>query len=117
MCLNNQAKQLVQKPNLCFRPYSNKFYKHHEKGTYHCKICGQALFLSKTKYEAGTGWPSFYDVIQKESVVYRPDASGGKSMKSSHSIGALGWPYGDLDFSLETYQVRTQFEDFIEGVP
>jgi len=58
------------------RPYSNKFYKHHEKGTYHCKICGQALFLSKTKYEAGTGWPSFYDVIQKESVVYRPDASG-----------------------------------------
>jgi len=58
------------------RPYSNKFYKHHEKGTYHCKICGQALFQSKTKYEAGTGWPSFYDVIQKESVVYRPDASG-----------------------------------------
>jgi len=58
------------------RPYSNKFYKHHEKGTYHCKICGQGLFQSKTKYEAGTGWPSFYDVIQKESVVYRPDASG-----------------------------------------
>lgn len=58
------------------RPYSNKFYKHREKGTYHCKVCGQALFQSKTKYEAGTGWPSFYDVIDKQSVVYRPDASG-----------------------------------------
>ena len=60
-----------------FRPYSNKYYKHHERGTYRCKICGQDLFLSKTKYEAGTGWPSFFDVIDKQSVVYRPDASGG----------------------------------------
>jgi len=58
------------------RPYSNKYYKHHERGTYRCKICGQDLFLSKTKYEAGTGWPSFFDVIDKQSVVYRPDASG-----------------------------------------
>jgi len=58
------------------RPYSNKFYKHREKGTYNCKVCGRVLFLSKTKYEAGTGWPSFYDVIDKEAVVYRPDASG-----------------------------------------
>jgi len=58
------------------RPYSNKFYKHREKGTYNCKVCGRVLFLSKTKYEAGTGWPSFYDVSDKEAVVYRPDASG-----------------------------------------
>ena len=60
------------------RPYSNKFYKHREKGAYNCKVCGQPLFQSKTKYEAGTGWPSFYDVIDKEAVVYRPDASGGE---------------------------------------
>ena len=64
---------------ITFRPYSNKFYKHREKGTYNCKVCGRVLFLSKTKYEAGTGWPSFYDVIDKEAVVYRPDASGGRS--------------------------------------
>jgi len=58
------------------RPYSNKFYKHREKGTYNCKICGKPLFMSSTKYEAGTGWPSFYDVVDKQSVTYKTDASG-----------------------------------------
>ena len=57
------------------KPHTNEFYKHREKGIYGCKICGIELFLSKTKYESGSGWPSFYDVIDKERIVTKQDAS------------------------------------------
>ena len=57
------------------KPYNNEFYKHREKGIYGCKVCGIELFLSKTKYESGSGWPSFYDVIDKSRINTRPDAS------------------------------------------
>ena len=39
------------------RPYTNKFYKHRDKGSYVCKICSEKLFLSSTKYDSGSGWP------------------------------------------------------------
>lgn len=58
------------------RPYTNKYYKHNAKGKYLCKICEEEIFSSSTKYDSGSGWPSFYDVIGKDKVVYRQDASG-----------------------------------------
>ena len=58
------------------RPYTNKFYKHRDKGSYVCKICSEKLFLSSTKYDSGSGWPSFFDVVDKAKVKYRQDASG-----------------------------------------
>lgn len=58
------------------KPYSNKFYKHRDKGTYVCKICSESLFLSGTKYDSGSGWPSFYDIIDKAKVRFKQDASG-----------------------------------------
>ena len=45
------------------RPYSSKLNSEKRKGTYHCKGCDNALFNSKTKFESGTGWPSFYAPI------------------------------------------------------
>jgi peptide-methionine (R)-S-oxide reductase len=54
-------------------PYSGKYYKHNEKGTYVCVACGQELFSSNTKFESGTGWPSFTDVKNSKNVTLKDD--------------------------------------------
>ena len=58
-------------------PFSGKYYKHAEKGTYVCAACGTELFKSDTKFDAGCGWPSFSDVIDSSRVVYTKDRSHG----------------------------------------
>ena len=58
-------------------PYSGKYYKYKEKGMYVCVVCKKPLFSSETKFESGTGWPSFYDVIQKANVELIKDSSFG----------------------------------------
>ena len=42
------------------RAFSGKYYKEHDSGLYRCVCCGNPLFSSDTKFESGTGWPSFY---------------------------------------------------------
>ena len=54
-------------------PFSGKYNKHKEKGTYVCVACGQELFTSDTKFESGTGWPSFTDVKNSKSVTLKDD--------------------------------------------
>lgn len=56
-------------------PFSGKYYKHTEKGTYHCVACGQELFSSDTKFDSATGWPSFYDAVNREHIELREDKS------------------------------------------
>ena len=58
-------------------PFSGKYYLSKEKGTYVCAACGQELFKSDTKFDAGCGWPSFSDVIDSSKVVYTRDTSHG----------------------------------------
>jgi peptide-methionine (R)-S-oxide reductase len=58
-------------------PYSGKYYLHKEKGVYVCAACGNELFRSDTKFDAGCGWPSFSDVIDSSKVVYTKDKSHG----------------------------------------
>jgi len=58
------------------RQFSNKYYKHREAGVYKCIVCGIDQFSSTTKYDSGSGWPSFYDVIDKTNIRCRKDASG-----------------------------------------
>ena len=53
------------------RPFTGKYAKNHDKGMYNCICCGTTLFDSKTKFESGTGWPSFYQPIAKENVRWR----------------------------------------------
>ena len=48
-------------------------------GTYHCAACGLELFASESKYDSGSGWPSFSDVIESEHVLTLEDFSGGMS--------------------------------------
>lgn len=59
------------------RPYSGKYEDHNEAGTYVCKGCQNPLFISNQKFDAGCGWPSFYDVTQPGAVVQTPDYSHG----------------------------------------
>jgi peptide-methionine (R)-S-oxide reductase len=58
-------------------PYSGKYYLHSEKGIYVCAACGNELFKSDTKFNAGCGWPSFSDVIDSSKVVYTQDKTLG----------------------------------------
>jgi peptide-methionine (R)-S-oxide reductase len=58
-------------------PGSGKYYKHSAKGTYVCAACGQELFSSTTKFESGSGWPSFTDAADSKNVKLIPDNSHG----------------------------------------
>ncbi len=56
-------------------PYTNKYAENHDKGLYRCICCATALFSSDTKFESGTGWPSFYQPIAKQNVRTETDRS------------------------------------------
>ena len=58
-------------------PFSGTYYKYDKDGTYRCSNCGNILFDSKTKYDSGSGWPSFWEKASKESVDYITDTSHG----------------------------------------
>jgi peptide-methionine (R)-S-oxide reductase len=59
------------------RPGTGKYAYNHTDGLYHCICCDTVLFDSKTKFESGTGWPSFYQPIAKENVRLQGDISHG----------------------------------------
>jgi len=54
-------------------PFSGKYNSHYEKGSYVCVACGQELFSSTTKFDSGTGWPSFSDVVNNKNVTLKDD--------------------------------------------
>jgi peptide-methionine (R)-S-oxide reductase len=57
------------------RAFSGEYADTKDKGTYTCVCCGQPLFASETKFDSGTGWPSFYQPIGKEAVEEKEDNS------------------------------------------
>lgn len=58
-------------------PFTGKYYKHHETGTYLCAACKAGLFASGAKYDSGSGWPSFYAPIDPAAVAEVADESHG----------------------------------------
>ena len=56
-------------------PFNNAYVDNHEKGVYKCIGCGQLLFTSDTKFESGTGWPSFYKPVNNKAVEENRDKS------------------------------------------
>lgn len=58
-------------------PFSGKYWDNHAKGIYTCVDCGQQLFTSDTKFESGTGWPSFWQPIAKKNVIEKTDNNYG----------------------------------------
>jgi peptide-methionine (R)-S-oxide reductase len=59
------------------RPFNNPYFDNHETGHYFCSACKLPLFSSKTKFESGTGWPSFYAPLEKNRVIEVTDESHG----------------------------------------
>jgi methionine-R-sulfoxide reductase len=59
------------------RPFTGRYWDHHEAGTYVCAGCGAELFTSDTKFDSGCGWPSFYDALDPARVEEREDRSHG----------------------------------------
>jgi peptide-methionine (R)-S-oxide reductase len=58
-------------------PFTGKYVNMKEDGSYRCAGCGAVLFTSGTKFDSGTGWPSFYEPAMAENVELRPDRSHG----------------------------------------
>ncbi|BFN37274.1 peptide-methionine (R)-S-oxide reductase MsrB [Fidelibacter multiformis] len=54
-------------------PFSGKYLYNKEEGTYVCIVCGNPLFSSETKYDSGSGWPSFTDVLKSENIKTKTD--------------------------------------------
>ena len=61
------------------RPYTGKYADSHDDGDYYCAACHLKLFSSKTKFDSGTGWPSFYQPINMKNVVEKVDKSLGET--------------------------------------
>ena len=59
------------------RPFSGAYWNNHQEGTYHCICCGTALFGSETKFESGTGWPSFFKPANAKNVTELHDTAHG----------------------------------------
>merc|ERR1712203_701494 len=70
------TQYLVTQEHQTEKQFSNKYYKHREKGVYTCVVCSVHHFSSATKYDSGSGWPSFFDIIDKKKIRLRKDASG-----------------------------------------
>jgi peptide-methionine (R)-S-oxide reductase len=59
------------------RPFTGAYWNNHEDGTYYCVACGLPLFSSQTKFDSGTGWPSFWAPIDKANIREETDTSYG----------------------------------------
>jgi peptide-methionine (R)-S-oxide reductase len=80
------------------RAFTGKYWDNHQKGTYYCAGCGLPLFSSDTKFESGTGWPSFWKPATKDAVWERTDSSFGETRTEilcSRCDGHLGHVFPD----------------------
>ena len=59
------------------RAFTGQYWNNHAAGKYRCTACGEPLFASGTKFDSGTGWPSFYQAINADAVAEKTDASHG----------------------------------------
>ena len=63
------------------RPFTGEYWDKFDRGVYYCVACNNALFVSDSKFDAGCGWPSFYEPISKNSVEYHVDKTFGMERK------------------------------------
>ena len=79
-------------------PFTGKYLDHKEKGMYTCKGCGLELFSSDTKFDSGSGWPSFTDVARSSHVKLIEDLSHGMrrvEVQCARCSGHLGHVFND----------------------
>ena len=81
---NNEWKNLLDEKTYSITrmyetesPFTGKYLNEKSNGIYNCICCNNELFSSKSKFDSGTGWPSFYEPIQKNSIVEKDDLTHG----------------------------------------
>ena len=81
---NNEWKNLLDEKTYSIArmsktesPFTGKYLNEKSNGIYNCICCNNELFSSKSKFDSGTGWPSFYEPIQKNSIVEKDDLTHG----------------------------------------
>lgn len=74
--LSEEQYQVLRKKGT-ERAFTGKYHDNKKKGTYYCSACGTELFDSKTKFDSGTGWPSFSDPANKKNIITKKDWSLG----------------------------------------
>lgn len=74
--LSSEAYDVLRKSDT-ERAFTGKYWDNHEVGIYHCMGCNLPLFDSETKFNSGTGWPSFYQPIKKSAIIEHVDKSYG----------------------------------------
>lgn len=77
------------------RPFTGRYWNSKAQGTYQCAGCGQPLFHSKTKFESGTGWPSFWEPIAEDLVETETDNSHGM-VRTEVQCSACGGHLGHI---------------------
>ena len=74
--LSKQAYRVLREKGT-ERPFSGEYWNLKEKGTYKCAGCGVELFSSDAKFDSKSGWPSFYEALDKDKIVEKQDLSHG----------------------------------------
>ena len=80
------------------RAFTGKYWDNKATGIYHCVCCGTPLFSSTTKFDSGTGWPSFWDGISSEAITTKQDVTHGMvrtEITCSRCDGHLGHVFSD----------------------
>lgn len=82
-CLSPEQYQVMRQHGT-ERPFTGKYADCKTKGTYVCAACGQALFDSQTKFDSGTGWPSYWQPVNSAAIEETHDNSHGMSRVEVH---------------------------------